>query len=78
MIKFSRNIFFLFLIGLSSCGPETPVNDRPKMTKAQTDSLIIEMEKSYNKMEDDRIKSYISTHLPMEQTESGYWFAITK
>lgn len=70
--------FFSALAFLFSCGPEQPARQKPRLTKAQADSLVIEMEKKYNQMEEDRIRDYISRHAPMERTQSGFWFLVTK
>lgn len=74
--------FFLYSLLLtlivSSCGPEKTEKPKKAYTKKQIDSMVIEMEKSYNKMEEDRIRDYISRHMPMERTQSGFYYAIIK
>jgi FKBP-type peptidyl-prolyl cis-trans isomerase FkpA len=77
-IIFTYSIAACIFFALHSCGTDKPVEQPKTISKAQTDSLMIEMEKRYNQMEEDRIKNYISTHFPMEQAESGYWYTIRK
>jgi FKBP-type peptidyl-prolyl cis-trans isomerase FkpA len=79
---FSILVFSITLI-FSACGSGKDDSARkyrkPPMSQKQLDSLIIEAEKAYNKMEEDNIKSYISSHqYEMQRTQSGYWYMITK
>jgi FKBP-type peptidyl-prolyl cis-trans isomerase FkpA len=76
--KINFLVFFFPVALFFSCGPEQPVAHQKKLSKAQTDSMIIEMETRYNQMEEDRIRDYISRHAPMERAPSGYWYLITK
>lgn len=66
------------MLGILSCGPEKNKNNPIKITKAKSDSLMAEMEKAYNKMEEDRILNYISMHHSMKKSEKGFWYYISK
>lgn len=70
-------ILILLVTLLASCAGDPP-KQPVKISKAKADSMIIEMEKRYNQMEDDRIRNYIANHAPMQQTSSGYWYLIRK
>ncbi|MBC7862124.1 MAG: FKBP-type peptidyl-prolyl cis-trans isomerase, partial [Bacteroidia bacterium] len=65
---------------LTSCGPDKPKQNIHKIpyTQKQIDSLLEAGERAYNRMEQDRVLSYISTHgLAMTQSQSGFWYTIT-
>lgn len=69
---------FLLLAIVTGCGGE-PIEKPPvRITKKQMDSLTVDMETKYNQMEEDRITDYISRHIPMQKSERGFWFVITK
>jgi FKBP-type peptidyl-prolyl cis-trans isomerase FkpA len=78
-----KNFFFLisitsFLHIFSGCNENSEEKPPLKITKKQMDSITVEMETKYNQMEEDRITDYISRHVPMEKSERGFWFTITK
>ena len=68
-------VSFLLLL-LIACGeePKKPVI----VTRKKIDSMVEDLEKKYNRMEEDRIKDYISRHKPMQKTSSGFWYVIDK
>lgn len=68
----------LFVLIFVSCQPSQEPQKPKPYTKKQLDSLVIDMEQKYNRMEEDRIRDYISRHIPMQKSQMGYWYAITQ
>ena len=69
-------ISLILLTVIFSCGEEKSGNNKVSFTKHQVDSMVEDLEKKYNRMEEDRIRDYISRHEPMRKTSSGFWYVI--
>ena len=70
-------LFFYFILILVSCDGDKKV-EKPKITKHIIDSMVENLEIKYNKMEDDRIRDYISRHEPMVKTKMGFWYVVNE
>ena len=67
--------FIVFIFVLLACNPDVK---KPKIevSKKQIDSMVEDLEKKYNRMEEDRIRDYISRHEPMQRTSVGFWYVV--
>jgi FKBP-type peptidyl-prolyl cis-trans isomerase FkpA len=73
-----KNFLFLyFILIFVSCGGDKKV-EKPKITKRVIDSMVENLEIKFNKMEDDRIRDYISRHEPMVKTKMGFWYVVNE